>query len=399
MNWSSYSRYVGDVFGAPLAMEGLAAFFLESTFLGLWLFGWDRLPKRVHLADDLARRVRGRALGRVHHGGELVDAAPGRLRDRPDDEPPGADQHRRVVHQPGVRVGIHARDLGVPRHRLGRDARRVRVASPSSRPGEPVLPDSEGRPRRAGPGDRAPDDCGQQARRHRDDLPADEDRRCRSAVGDLSALFVLGVPDRRRQERRDARRRSSQIPHLLSVLATATGTVPVQGLNHLNEQYQQQYGPGYYIPNVFIQYWSMRVMAYLGALISLFALWGAWLLHRGKLATSKWFLRVAMWAIVTPFLMNTAGWLLTENGRQPWIVQGLMLVKDGVSASVSSTEIVDQPHLLRRAVLTARRRRRHVDVPLRAQGARRGRRRRGRALPPEGSEPSSDDERVPALTY
>ena len=50
MNWSTYSRFVGDVFGGPLAMEGLAAFFLESTFLGLWMFGWDRLPKRVHLA-------------------------------------------------------------------------------------------------------------------------------------------------------------------------------------------------------------------------------------------------------------------------------------------------------------------------------------------------------------
>ena len=50
MNWSAYSRFVGDVFGAPLAMEGLAAFFLESTFLGLWIFGWDRLPKRIHLA-------------------------------------------------------------------------------------------------------------------------------------------------------------------------------------------------------------------------------------------------------------------------------------------------------------------------------------------------------------
>src|ERR1700722_14336401 len=50
MNWSEYSRFVGDVFGAPLAMEGLAAFFFESTFLGLWIFGWSRLPKLVHLA-------------------------------------------------------------------------------------------------------------------------------------------------------------------------------------------------------------------------------------------------------------------------------------------------------------------------------------------------------------
>ena len=50
MNWSEYSRFVGDVFGAPLAMEALAAFFVESTFLGLWIFGWDRLPKKIHLA-------------------------------------------------------------------------------------------------------------------------------------------------------------------------------------------------------------------------------------------------------------------------------------------------------------------------------------------------------------
>src|SRR3954468_14076386 len=50
MNWSTYSRFVGDIFGAPLAIEALLAFFLESTFLGLWIFGWDRLPKRVHLA-------------------------------------------------------------------------------------------------------------------------------------------------------------------------------------------------------------------------------------------------------------------------------------------------------------------------------------------------------------
>ena len=50
MNWSEYSRFVGDVFGAPLAMEGLAAFFFESTFIGLWIFGWSRLPQLVHLA-------------------------------------------------------------------------------------------------------------------------------------------------------------------------------------------------------------------------------------------------------------------------------------------------------------------------------------------------------------
>jgi cytochrome d ubiquinol oxidase subunit I len=83
----------------------------------------------------------------------------------------------------------------------------------------------------------------------------------------------------------------------------------------------------------------MRVMAYLGSLILLFALWGAWLLYRHKLDGARWFLRVAPWVVILPFLINTAGWMLTENGRQPWIVQGLMLTKNGVSSSVSATEL------------------------------------------------------------
>ena len=68
-------------------------------------------------------------------------------------------------------------------------------------------------------------------------------------------------------------------------------------------------------------------------------MWGGWLLHSGTLERSKWFLRVSLWAVVTPFLMNTAGWLLTENGRQPWIVQGLMKTINANSPSVSSTDI------------------------------------------------------------
>jgi cytochrome d ubiquinol oxidase subunit I len=130
------------------------------------------------------------------------------------------------------------------------------------------------------------------------------------------------------------------IPHLLSILATGTWNGSVTGLNELNEQYQQEYGPGDYVPNVFVQYWSMRVMAYLGSLIALLALWGCWLLWRRKLDRARVFLWLAIGAGLTPFLMNTAGWLLTENGRQPWIVQGLMRTSNGVSPSVSTTEIV-----------------------------------------------------------
>jgi cytochrome d ubiquinol oxidase subunit I len=130
-----------------------------------------------------------------------------------------------------------------------------------------------------------------------------------------------------------------EIPHLLSVLATGTFNGAVVGLNQLQREDVRKYGPGNYIPNVFIQYWSMRVMAYLGSLIALLALWGGWLLHRGTLDRSKWFLRLSVGAVVTPFVMNTAGWLLTESGRQPWIVQGLMKTINANSPSVSSTDI------------------------------------------------------------
>src|SRR6476469_8397455 len=102
MNWSAYSRYVGDVFGAPLAIEGLGAFFLESVFLGLWLFGWGRLSPRVH------------------HGRELVDATPRRLRG--GRRQGAAHQHLVRDDQSGLRVGVPPRAPRRARHRLRRDA-------------------------------------------------------------------------------------------------------------------------------------------------------------------------------------------------------------------------------------------------------------------------------------
>jgi len=127
------------------------------------------------------------------------------------------------------------------------------------------------------------------------------------------------------------------IPHLLSLLATNSWNGQVVGMTPLNNQYNQQYGPGYYVPNVFIQYWAMRVMAYGGVLVLIIGGWGLWLIRRKTLPIARVFLWVATWAAVLPFLMNTAGWFLTESGRQPWIVQGIMLTKNGISPTVSVT--------------------------------------------------------------
>ncbi|MFD0351507.1 cytochrome ubiquinol oxidase subunit I [Kitasatospora aburaviensis] len=174
------------------------------------------------------------------------------------------------------------------------------------------------------------------------------------------------------------------IPHLLSLLATNHWNGQVLGLNTVQAQYEQQYGPGSYVPNIFIQYWSMRVMAYLALVVTLVGLWGLWLLWRKRLSSSRWFLRVAVWTAVLPFLMNTAGWLLTENGRQPWIVQGIQLTRNGVSPSVSTTTVAISilVFFLLYAVLAV------VEVVLITRYARK-----------ELSPPPAEDAPVPALSY
>ena len=79
-NWAYYSHYVGDIFGAPLAIEGLMAFFLESTFLAVWAFGWERVSKKVHLDRDLACGHRLEPVRPVDHPRQRLDAEPRRLR-------------------------------------------------------------------------------------------------------------------------------------------------------------------------------------------------------------------------------------------------------------------------------------------------------------------------------
>ena len=158
-------------------------------------------------------------------------------------------------------------------------------------------------------------------------------------MGHLQPVLLLGSPDRRLDQGDQDATKIIEIPHLLSILATGSWDGEVVGINELQSQYEKKYGPGDYIPNLFIQYWSMRVMAYIGSVMPILALWGVWLWRRRKLESSRVFLWVASWAFLAPFAMNTAGWLLTENGRQPWVVQGLLLTEDGNSPSVSLGEV------------------------------------------------------------
>jgi cytochrome d ubiquinol oxidase subunit I len=338
MNWSAYARVVGNIFGAPLAMEGLLAFFLESTFLGLWLFGWDKLSRRVHLLTIWAVAV-----------GSMLSAAFILAANSWMQHPVGYVINRKT-RQPQL-TDIWA-VLTNPVFVWGY----AHIMLASLVTGAAVmLAVSAWQLRRGG----SPDVFVRSARLALIVL----------VPTILFAMLVgseLGVIEGRYQPMKIAAAEAQwttcqpcsfsiiqvgggkqdktptqilAIPHLLSLLATNHWNGKVIGLTPLQNQYSKKYGPGSYVPNVFIQYWSMRVMAYAAGLMLLVAAWGLWLARRNKLATSPLFLRAATWAAALPFLMNTAGWLLTESGRQPWVVQGLLLTRNGVSPTVSTTTI------------------------------------------------------------
>jgi cytochrome bd ubiquinol oxidase subunit I len=336
MNWGAYSRLVGNVFGAPLAMEGLGAFFLESTFLGLWLFGWDKLPRRIHLATIWAVAF-GSAFSALfimaanswmqHPVGYVMVHGKPQLNDiwALLTNPVFVWGYAKVLFASLVTGGAVMLAVSAWQLRHGGDRG---VFTRSARLALVILIPAILFAMLIG------DELGVIEAKYQPMKIAAAEAQWTTCQPCSFSLFQIGGGNRDQTPIQII-----EVPHLLSLLATNHWNGKVVGLNPLQAQYSKQFGPGYYVPNVFIQYWSMRVMAYTGVLVLLIGLWGLWLVWRKRLATSRWFLWVAVWGAVLPFLMNTAGWLLTESGRQPWIVQGIMLTKNGISPTVSTAWI------------------------------------------------------------
>ncbi len=336
MNWGAYSRLVGNIFGAPLAMEGLGAFFLESTFLGLWLFGWDKLPRRIHLLTIWAVAL-GSAFSALfimaanswmqHPVGYVMVHGKPQLNDiwALLTNPVFVWGYAKVlfaslVTGAAVMLAVSAWQLrhGGDRGVFSRSARLALVILVPAILFAMLIGD----------------ELGVIEAKYQPMKIAAAEAQWTTCQPCSFSLFQIGGGNRDQTPTQIL-----AIPHLLSLLATNHWNGKVIGLDPLQSQYTKQFGPGYYVPNVFIQYWSMRVMAYTGVLVLLIALWGLWLVWRRRLTTSRRFLWVAIWGSALPFLMNTAGWLLTESGRQPWIVQGIMLTKNGISPTVSTAWI------------------------------------------------------------
>jgi cytochrome d ubiquinol oxidase subunit I len=338
MNWSVYSEYVGGVFGAPLAIEGLAAFFLEATFLGLWVFGWDRLSPRVHLATIwlaaagtwlsayfilVANSWMQRPVGFKVAGGhaQLTDVG-ALLSNR---FALFAFAHTMLVALTtgslvvlGVACWHLARRRNVDVFRRAA-ALALIVAVPAT-----IANMSVGSRFGLATTDYQPMKIAAAEALWNSQQPAS------------FSLFQIGgfSPQHPDPDFQIA------VPRLLSFLAEGNFHAKVEGLNQVNASYQQRYGPGNYIPPVRPVYWAMRVMAYSGALMVLVALAGAWLYRRHRIEKARWFLRLAVPAVALPFLAASAGWVLTEMGRQPWIVQGLLQTANAHSPSVGTTSLI-----------------------------------------------------------
>jgi cytochrome d ubiquinol oxidase subunit I len=337
MNWSVYSTFVGDVFGAPLAIEGLAAFFLESTFLGLWIFGWGKLGPRLHLATVwlfalgswlsaffiiVANSWMQRPVGStVTDGRAELTSISELLTNR---FAVWAFVHVILV---GLTTGA-AVVLGVACWHFLR-GRNVEIFRHAAKLALIVLVPVSAANLWIG------STLGVVVTDYQPMKIAATEAQWETCQPCAFSLFQIGGFT----EDDQTPSFDVEIPHLLSLLATESWNGEVQGMNQIQAQYEQQYGSGNYVPPVRTTYWSMRIMAYLGTLTFLVAALGAFLLWRGRLERTRWFHWLAVVGISFPYLSALAGWVLSEVGRQPWIVQGLLETADANSPSVGTSTI------------------------------------------------------------
>jgi cytochrome bd ubiquinol oxidase subunit I len=341
MNWSQYSRFVGDVFGAPLAIEALLAFFLESTFLGLWIFGWERLPKRAHLLSIwlvaiganvsalwilIANSFMQQPMGYVLRNGRaemqsfwtlitnphvfvqfphvitaamataaffMLGISAWQLRRGPSLDASERDAFLRSFRFAAVYAIVSTVAVIVVGH--GQAQYMVRI-QPMKMAAAEALWDSA---------DPAP-----------------------------MSLFTWG----NEPERRDVF--AVKVPGLLSFLAYNRFSGEVKGIKDLQREYAARYGPGDYVPPVKWTYWTFRGMAGAGVAMLLLAAWSLLEMLRERFESNRLLLALLVPAIALPYLANSTGWLFTELGRQPWIVFGLQKTADAVSPNVSAGEVL-----------------------------------------------------------
>ena len=338
MNWSDYSRFVGDIFGAPLAMEGLLAFFFESTFIGLWIFGWGRLSKKIHLAtiwitvlgvwlsayfilaaNSFMQNPVGFEINEAKNRAELTDIGAVLTNLVALNQFPHTITAS-IMTAGAVLVGISAYHLKRKQY--------VSSMMTSLKLGLwTVLVGGFGTLLSG-------DGLGLAMVKTQPMKMAAAEALYETSKNASFSVFTWGTPDGHSELF------SIRIPNLLSFLSTHTWDGQVEGLNDLQTQYVSLFGPGDYMPIIWLTYWSFRWMIGLGALAMLIAVVGLWLTRKGNINLKKWQWNTAIWMSPMPLLAIAVGWMFTEMGRQPWIVFKLMKTADGVSPGVSASDVL-----------------------------------------------------------
>lgn len=338
MNWSAYSRFVGDIFGAPLAMEGLLAFFFESTFIGLWIFGWDRLSKKLHLVT-----IWMTALG-VILSAYFILAANSFMQNPVGFEFNEAKNRAELVDIRAVLTNIVALNqfphtitasimfagavmVGVSAYHLKR-LQFVDTMRTSLRFGLwTVIAGGAGTVLTG-------DGLGLAMVQTQPMKMAAAEALYNTTNNASFSIFTLGTPDGKSELF------SIRIPNLLSFLSTHTFDGQVEGLNDLQAEYTAAFGAGDYMPVIWITYWAFRWMIGLGFLSVIIAAVGLWMTRKGNLNLPKWAWNVAIWASPIPVLAISLGWMFTEMGRQPWIVFSLLKTADAVSPGINGVDVL-----------------------------------------------------------
>lgn len=335
MNWSVFSRFVGDVFGAPLAIEGLLAFFLESTFLGIWIFGWEHISRKLHSF----------VMWLVVFGGTLsafwILVANGFMQN-----PVGfvinngraemVDFGALLTNPRAWYLFLHAFSSGLVTAAffiLGLSAYHIIKKTEASaymisfRWGAiigllaTIASVGTGHAQGIYLREVQPMAAAASEAHYETQDPAD-----------FSVITMFDSTGRHETW-------SLKIPKALSILYYFVPEGEVEGINNLQNQYENQYGPGDYVPLVALDFWMFRIMVAAGFLMVAIAAI-SWFITVKKYP-EKW-MRHLKWlvlAIVLPYIANTSGWLLTETARQPWVVHGLLQTKYAASPNLTITSV------------------------------------------------------------
>ena len=364
MNWSEYSRFVGDIFGAPLAIEALAAFFLESTFLGLWIFGKEKLPKGLHLASIwcvavgvnlsaywilAANSFMQHPVGAVFNpetGRAEIDGVGGFLQVITNNTAIAAFTH--VVATAFLVAGTMIAGISawwlVRAQRQGRPAEATGLWRHGVRFGSITLIIAGLAVAVTGHYQ------GQLMYEQQPMKMASAEVACDG--GESVPLSILAIGDLNSNECDDVAH-LLELPGITSFMGTNSFSGPesyLPGVNDVQQEFEDTYGAGVdYRPNLVVTYWTFRLMIGVGMLSMVLGVLGLLLTRGGRVTDKGWFATLGLAMLPMPFLGGTFGWIFTEMGRQPWVVHPnpangvdrvYMLTADGVSTVVSGPTVL-----------------------------------------------------------